>query len=58
VLKQIYAVAPPQSASPWLRPPLSAQVAIVTLAVIVVALGCAPDLLLGKITALLKSHPF
>jgi NADH-quinone oxidoreductase subunit N len=57
VLKQIYAVAPPPS-STWSRPAFSAQVAIVMLAVIVVALGCAPELLLGKITALLKSHPF
>jgi NADH-quinone oxidoreductase subunit N len=56
VLKQIYAVAPAQSS--WMRPATSAQLAIVALAVIVVALGCAPDLLLGKITALLKSHPF
>jgi NADH-quinone oxidoreductase subunit N len=57
VLKQIYAVAPPPTSS-WTRPAVSAQVAIVTLAVIVIALGCVPDLLLGKITALLKSHPF
>ena len=57
VLKQIYAVAPAPSAT-WPRPAFSAQVAIVMLAVIVIALGCAPDLLLGKITSLLKSHPF
>jgi NADH-quinone oxidoreductase subunit N len=57
VLKQIYAVAPAASAA-WPRPALSAQVAIVMLAAIVIALGCVPDLLLGKITALLKSHPF
>jgi NADH-quinone oxidoreductase subunit N len=57
VLKQIYAAEPPPSSS-WPRPALSAQVTIVALAVIVIALGCAPDLLLGNITALLKSHPF
>jgi NADH-quinone oxidoreductase subunit N len=57
VLKQIYAVAPPPS-STWPRPAFSAQAVIVMLAVIVIALGCYPDLLLGKITALLKSHPF
>ena len=56
VLKQIYA-APPNSSS-WPRPALSSRVTIVALAVIVIALGCAPDLLLGNITALLKSHPF
>jgi NADH-quinone oxidoreductase subunit N len=57
VLKQIYAVAPAPSCR-WPRPAFSAQVAIVMLAAIVIALGCAPDLLLGKITVLLKSHPF
>jgi NADH-quinone oxidoreductase subunit N len=57
VLKQIYAGQPAPSAA-WPRPDVSAQVAIVLLAVIVIALGCAPDLLLGKITELLKSPPF
>jgi NADH-quinone oxidoreductase subunit N len=57
VLKQIYAVAPPP-ASAWPRPAFSASVAIVLLAAIVIVLGCVPDLLLGKIFALLKSNPF
>jgi NADH-quinone oxidoreductase subunit N len=57
VLKQIYAVAPSPAAA-WPRPALSARVAIVLLAAIVILLGCAPDLLLGKITELLKSNPF
>jgi NADH-quinone oxidoreductase subunit N len=57
VLKQIYAVAPSPTAA-WPRPALSAQAAIVLLAGIVIVLGCAPDLLLGKITDLLRSHPF
>jgi len=57
VLKQIYAGEPAHS-STWPRPDVSAQVAIVLLAAIVIALGCVPDLLLGKITELLKSHPF
>jgi NADH-quinone oxidoreductase subunit N len=57
VLKQIYAVAPTASGA-WPRPAISAQVAIVLLAAIVIVLGCAPDLLLGRITDLVKSHPF
>jgi NADH-quinone oxidoreductase subunit N len=57
VLKQIYAGAPAATAA-WTRPALSAQVAIVLLAAIVIVLGCVPDLLLGRITELLKSHPF
>ena len=57
VLKQIYAV-PPATAPAWPRPALSARVAIVLLAAIVIALGCAPDLLLGKISELLRSNPF
>jgi NADH-quinone oxidoreductase subunit N len=57
VLKQIYAGEPAPS-SAWPRPDVSAQVAIVLLAAIVIVLGCVPDLLLGKITALLKPYPF
>jgi NADH-quinone oxidoreductase subunit N len=57
VLKQIYAVAPAPG-SAWPRPALSASVAIVALAAIVIVLGCVPDLLLGKISELLKSNPF
>ena len=57
VLKQIYAVAP-APASAWPRPALSARVAIVLLAAIVIVLGCVPDLLLGKISELLKSNSF
>ncbi len=54
VLKQIYAVAQAPG-SAWPRPALSASVAIVALAAIVIVLGCVPDLLLGKISELLKS---
>jgi NADH-quinone oxidoreductase subunit N len=57
VLKQIYAVAPSPSVL-WPPPARSVQVAIAVLAAIVIVLGCAPDLLLGKITELLKSPPF
>jgi NADH-quinone oxidoreductase subunit N len=57
VLKQIYAGQPAPSPA-WTRPDVSAQVVIVLLAMMVIVLGCAPDLLLGKITELLKSHPF
>jgi NADH-quinone oxidoreductase subunit N len=57
VLKQIYAAAPSPT-SAWPRPAFSAQAAIVLLAAIVIVLGCVPDLLLGRISDLLKSHPF
>jgi NADH-quinone oxidoreductase subunit N len=57
VLKQIYAVAPAPTTA-WPRPALSASVAIVLLAAIVIVLGCVPDLLLGKISELLKSNSF
>jgi NADH-quinone oxidoreductase subunit N len=55
VLKQIYAAAPAPS-STWARPDVSAQVVIVLLAAVVIVLGCAPELLLGKINELLKLH--
>jgi NADH-quinone oxidoreductase subunit N len=57
VLKQIYAVAPSPT-SAWPRPALSARVAIVLLAAIVIVLGCVPDLLLGKISELLRFNDF
>jgi NADH-quinone oxidoreductase subunit N len=57
VLKQIYAV-PPAPATSWPRPAFPAQLAIVSLATIVIVLGCVPDLLLGKISELVKSNPF
>ena len=46
ILKQIYAADPSPSAV-VLRPSLSAQLAIVLLAGLVIVLGCAPGLLLG-----------
>jgi NADH-quinone oxidoreductase subunit N len=57
VLKQIYAGEPAPNTS-WPRPALSAQLAIVALAAIVIVLGCVPDLLLGRITELLQVSPF
>jgi NADH-quinone oxidoreductase subunit N len=57
VLKQIYAAAP-SSGAISLRPALSIQLAVVLLAVIVVALGCAPDLLLHKISTAIQLSPF
>jgi len=57
VVKQIYAGQSDPSVS-WPRPARSAQAAILLLAAIVIVLGCAPDLLLGRITELLQSPPF
>jgi len=48
VLKQIYVAEPLESAKP-LRVNRTVQTAVVALAVAVVALGCAPDWLLGKL---------
>jgi NADH-quinone oxidoreductase subunit N len=48
VLKQIYVVEAPASAGA-LRTPITLQVALVLLALAVVVLGCAPQLLLGKL---------
>lgn len=57
VLKQIYAAECPVFARP-LEIRLPAQLAIVTLALVVIALGCAPDLLLNKLNAALKLAAF
>lgn len=56
ILKQIYAAEPPAGAAP--PPAMAARLAIVALAVIVVVLGCAPDLLLGKISTVLQTSAF
>lgn len=57
VLKQIYAATPPNGAV-QLRPAPSTQFAIVILTTIVIGLGCAPDLLLSRITAAVQLSPF
>lgn len=51
VLKQIYVVAAPESALP-IRASLPVQISIVVLAIAIIALGCAPDLLLQRFSAL------
>lgn len=57
VLKQIYVVeGPAQPAS--LAESRYTQAAIVLLAVTVVALGCFPDMLLGRLTSSLEIFPF
>jgi NADH-quinone oxidoreductase subunit N len=48
VLKQIYVVAPPAEAGP-LKAPVLIQVVLVVIAAGVVLLGCAPELLIGKL---------
>jgi NADH-quinone oxidoreductase subunit N len=53
VLKQIYVNAPPVEAIAT-RAPIVSQVALALLAVTVAVLGCAPDLLLGKLVAAIK----
>ena len=50
VLKQIYVVEPRENPAP-LRVNRTTGAAVIALAVIVVALGCAPDLLLRKFTS-------
>ncbi|MGO8701531.1 MAG: NADH-quinone oxidoreductase subunit N [Limisphaerales bacterium] len=57
ILKQIYAADPSPSAV-VLRPSLSAQLAIVLLAGLVIILGCAPGLLLSILSHALNSTPF
>jgi NADH-quinone oxidoreductase subunit N len=57
VLKQIYA-AKPDIHFRELRPSFPAYVAIVLLAVVVVALGCAPELLLNKISSAIQFSTF
>jgi len=49
VLKQVYVVAAPDSA-PGPRSAMTTRVVIVVLALLVVAFGCAPDLLLGPLS--------
>lgn len=54
VLKQIYVAEPRMNAEP-VPAPILTQVALVLLALAVVVLGCAPDLLLGMLQAAIKS---
>jgi len=56
VVKQIYAAEPPPGLLQ--RPALSAQLAIALLAAAVIALGCAPSLLLSKLSTALQFSAF
>ncbi|MGA3178864.1 MAG: NADH-quinone oxidoreductase subunit N [Verrucomicrobiota bacterium] len=57
VLKQIYAAEPPAGSQPF-RPPYPALFSIALLAGLVIALGCAPGWLLGKLSVVLTSSAF
>ena len=49
VLKQVYVISPPPNCAP-IRTPIASAIALGLLAIAVIALGCAPDLILGPIT--------
>jgi len=53
VLKQIYVVTAPASAHSGTAP-LSSKIVLALLAIAVVVLGCAPNLLVGKVLAAIK----
>ena len=53
VLKQIYVVAPRSSHAAAVRP-ICSEITLALLALAVVALGCAPNLLIGPLTVALK----
>jgi NADH-quinone oxidoreductase subunit N len=57
VLKQIYNADPPAGAKP-VCPPWAALFSIALLAALVIAFGCAPGWLLGKLTMVLNSAAF
>jgi NADH-quinone oxidoreductase subunit N len=57
VLKQIYVVEAPAD-MPRLAAPLSGRVAVGLVALAVVALGCAPDLVVGRLLAAIKLSAF
>ncbi len=57
VLKQIYVADPPTGAAPVKAPVLS-QVVLALVALAVVLLGCAPNLLLGKLVELVQFAGF
>jgi NADH-quinone oxidoreductase subunit N len=54
VLKQIYIIETPATDVSTVRTPIISQVALVLLAIAVVVLGCAPDLLIGRLVAAIK----
>jgi NADH-quinone oxidoreductase subunit N len=57
VLKQIYIIEAPAAASPG-PTPVASQVAMALLALAVLVLGCAPNLLIGTLAAAIKSAGF
>jgi NADH:ubiquinone oxidoreductase subunit 2 (subunit N) len=56
-LKQIYVVAPAADKAP-MQSPILGQVVLALLALAVVVLGCAPDLLLGHLNRAIKLAGF
>jgi NADH-quinone oxidoreductase subunit N len=54
VLKQIYSAEPPAGCKPFC-PPYAALLSIALLALLVIAFGCAPGWLLGKLPVALNS---
>ncbi len=56
VLKQVFVAAPPEGA-PALRAETSTTIAVGLLALAVIVLGCAPDLLVSKLVAALQGIP-
>jgi len=57
VLKQIYVVAPAPDKAP-LRSPILSQVILALLALAVLVLGCAPNLLLGQLNRAIQVAGF
>jgi formate hydrogenlyase subunit 3/multisubunit Na+/H+ antiporter MnhD subunit len=57
VLKQIYTADPPAGVKNF-RPPAAVLLPIMFLAVVVIAFGCAPGWLLGKLSIVLNSSHF
>jgi NADH-quinone oxidoreductase subunit N len=53
VLKQIYVVQVPMEKSTWVTP-LSSKIVVAVIALAVVLLGCAPDLIVGRLLAAIK----
>jgi NADH-quinone oxidoreductase subunit N len=57
VLKQIYSAEAPVGSAPF-RPPPAALLSIAALAGVVIAFGCAPGWLLGRLSIVQNSSPF
>ena len=57
VLKQIY-IVPSTAAAPAIKPSAPFQVAVVLVASGVLVLGCAPNLLIGQLSAAIQAAGF